>query len=195
MRFSGNCSTGATRSYAGSCEEQAVVFEHDVAQAHAWGTCPAVAERDVSRKVISRVEFMAFSVAGSTSDALSPHPLGTENVYAVSPKTIEGSRGETSSSCDKGRCQYITACSRECRAAHCRLPWHGRRQLRKPAVTTRRPWSDSLISCGILRWRVSWELNVVRHTLYNTFHFFKQWITIWTACTRISFHSQMHKIL
>jgi hypothetical protein len=80
--------------------------------------------------------------------------------------------GKTSSSCDNGRFLPIKACSRECRAAHCRLPWNGRRPLRTPTVTMRRPRFDHMIACAIWRWRLSWKLNVTGHMLYNIFDLF-----------------------
>jgi hypothetical protein len=50
-----------------------------------------------------------------------------------------------------------------------RLPWNGRRPLRTPTVSTRRPWFDHLIACAIWRWHASWKLNVTGHILHTIF--------------------------
>jgi hypothetical protein len=60
-------------------------------------------------------------------------------------------------------------CFGECRAAHCRLPWNGRRPLRLPTVATRRPWFDHLIACVIWRWRASRYLSVTGYMPCNIF--------------------------
>jgi hypothetical protein len=84
------------------------------------GKRPAVVERNISRKVdwTWRADFMATPVAGSNSDGF--FPVGTpEGASLRSPsQDYRRSRG----SCDNGRCQHVTASSRECRAARCRLP-------------------------------------------------------------------------
>jgi hypothetical protein len=102
---------------------QMLWFQHDRAPAH-YGKSPAVVERDISSKVdwTWRADCMASSVAGSNSDDF--FPVGTpEGASLRSPsQDYRRSRGKTSSSCDNGRCQHIKACSRECRAALCRLP-------------------------------------------------------------------------
>jgi hypothetical protein len=179
--FPGNCDNGATWICASNCEEVTVVFQ---------------LKRTISRKVdwTLRIELMVCSVARSSSDAYISL-VGTENAYPVAPGTIEDLVARPQAAVTRFDAKIITACSRECRAAHCRLPSNGRRQLRISAVTTRRPWFDSFISCAIWRWRVSWKLNFARHTLYNAPHFIKQGITLWRACTRISFHPQLYKML
>jgi hypothetical protein len=119
----------------------------DVVVSAQWGRCPAVVERDISRKVawMSRAECMASSVAGSNSDGFSS--VGTPDGARLynpppSPPDYPRSRGKVLSSCHSGRCELVKACLRACREAHCSLPWTGRKLLRTPFVTTRRPWSD-----------------------------------------------------
>jgi hypothetical protein len=159
---------------ASSCFAEVVVSARRSSSA-LWGRCPAVIERDITRKVdlTWRVDCMASSVAGSNSDGF--FPVGTPKGASLrSPsQDYRRSRGKNSSSCDNGQSQHVVkACSREWRAAHCCLPWNGRRPLQTPIVTTRRPWFDHLIACAIWRWRVSWKLNVTGHMLYDIFDLF-----------------------
>jgi hypothetical protein len=58
-------------------------------------------------------------------------------------------RGKTSNSCDNGRCQHVKVCSREFRAAYCRLHWNWWRPLRTLIVITKRQWFGHLILCII----------------------------------------------
>jgi hypothetical protein len=55
--------------------------------------------------------------------AMDFFPVGTPEGASLrsSSQGYRRSCGKTSSSCDNGRCQHVKACSRECRAAHCRL--------------------------------------------------------------------------
>jgi hypothetical protein len=171
--FSGKCSTVAAWRCASSCEA-VVGISARRSNSALWWRCPEVVECDTSGKVdwTWRADCMASLVAGSNSDGFFPVGI-SEGVNLRSPsQDYLRSRGETSSSCDNGRCQHVKACSRECRAAHCRLPWNGRRPLRTPIVTTQRPWLDHLVACAIWRWRVSWKINVTGRVLYNIFDLF-----------------------
>jgi hypothetical protein len=144
---------------------QKLWFQHDAAPAHyvedVWqwfnSTCPG--------KWIERGGLIPWPPRSPDLTPMDFFPVGTpEGASLRSPsQDCWRSRGSTSNSCDNGRCQRVKACSRECRAAHCRLPWNGRRPLRKPIVTTRNPWFDHLIAYAIWRWRVSWKLNVTGH--------------------------------
>jgi hypothetical protein len=112
---------------------------------------------------------MASSVAGSNSDGFSPAGTPEEASLSSSSQNYRRSRGKTSSSCDNGQRQHVKVCSRECRTAHCHLPWNGRRLLWTPIVTTSRSWFDHLIACAIWRWRVYWKLNVTGYILRSIF--------------------------
>jgi hypothetical protein len=165
-----NCSTGTAWRRASSCNAEVVVSARGSSSA-LWGRCPAVVEGDLSRKVdwTVRDDCMVSSVAGSNSDGhffLWGHLK--EHVYAVPHQVCRRSRGKTSSSGDNRRYQHVNAYSRECRVAHYRLSWYGRRILRLSIVTIRRPWFDHLTAGTIWWWRVSWKLNVTRHILYHT---------------------------
>jgi hypothetical protein len=78
-----------------------------------------------------------------------------EGVYALRPRTARLGADVT------------TACSRGCRAAHCRLTWDGRRPLRTTVLFKSRPWFDHFIAYTTSGQSVSWKLNITRQLLYN----------------------------
>jgi hypothetical protein len=72
------------------------------------------------------------------------------------------SRGKTSSSCDNGRCQHVKACSRECRAAHCRTSaFKWMEAAWNTYCNYEAPMAYHSIPCAIWWWRVSWKLKVI----------------------------------
>jgi hypothetical protein len=83
------------------------------------GRCPTVLERDIFRKVdmTSRADCARSKPDGS---CFLWGPL-KEQVYAVAPRKYRRSRGKTSSTSDNSWCQHVKACTRGCRATHCRL--------------------------------------------------------------------------
>jgi hypothetical protein len=123
-----------------SCEAEFVVS--------AWwspraprGRCSVMAE---SRKVdwMSRADYMASSVTRSNSDRI--FLVGTpEGAPLCSPSQDHWrSHGNTSNSCDNGRCQQIKVSSRECPAVHYHLPLYGQRPIWMPIVTMMHLCSD-----------------------------------------------------
>jgi hypothetical protein len=144
-----------------------------------WGRCPAVVERNISRKVdwMSRTCCMASSVTRFNSNGY--YPVETpEGARICSPsRGYRRYHAKTLSSCDYDRCKHVEACSRECYSVHCRLPWIGQRPLRTPIISSRCPWFDHLhhLMVGIF-----WKLNVIGCILYNTFclHFLTRTLTM-----------------
>ena len=54
---------------------------------------------------------------------------------------------QVSGSCVYSRCQHLKTCSRECPAAHCRVPWNwGPRRICRPIVTTKTHWFNHFIA-------------------------------------------------
>jgi hypothetical protein len=95
------------------------------------GRCAAVAECNISRKVewTSRTNCMVSSVAGPNSDVFFPMRTPEGSRLCTPSQDYRGYRCNTSSNCDKSRCRQVTACSRECYAMQCRLPWNWRTPL------------------------------------------------------------------
>jgi hypothetical protein len=81
--------------------------------------------------------FLVYLIAGFNSDGLFFH-LGTPEQARLrsSSQDYRRFRGKIWGNSDVGGCQRIKACSRQCRATHCRLLWNGRRLLRTLTVTT-----------------------------------------------------------
>jgi hypothetical protein len=84
-------------------------FQHDRAPVHY--------EKDVRQWLNA-----TFFVVGSNSDGffLLRTPEGAR--LCGPSKEYRRSHGKISRTCDNGRCQHVQACSKECRAEHCRLP-------------------------------------------------------------------------
>jgi hypothetical protein len=58
------------------------------------------------------------------------HVGSLEGAHLYSPsQDDQRSFGKTWSRCDNGQCQHVKACSKECCAARCHLPWNGQRPL------------------------------------------------------------------
>jgi hypothetical protein len=174
---------------ASSASQAGVVVWARCTSSALWGRCPAVVERDTASKVdwAWRADCTA-SVTGSNPDGFFPVET-PEGTCLLSPfQDYRISRDKTSSSCDNGRCQHVKACSRDCRDAHCHMPWNGRTLLRKytyysyeaPVV-----WSFYSLCIFTVICILRPKLHII--ILYSR-PVFKQRITIWTACTRISFH-------
>jgi hypothetical protein len=96
-----------------------------------------------------------------------------EYVYANPPRTIEDLVAKFQAAVTTVDANVLKACSKECRAAHCHLPWNGRRPLRIPIITTNQApmfWSD-----GFHHFSVTCMFNTERHRSYVVlfFYFFK----------------------
>jgi hypothetical protein len=99
---------GLLKRCASSCEADVVVSERQSFSAMC-GRCPAVVERDISRKVdwTWRVDCMASSVAGSNCNECFFFLASEGALLRSHSQEYRRSRGETSSSYDKFRCQHI----------------------------------------------------------------------------------------
>lgn len=108
--FSWNWSTGV--AWRCACSRETGCFSTTEFQCIV-GRYSAVVERNISWKVdwSWRTDCVAYSVSGSNSDGFLP-VRSPEGPRLRSPsQNYRRSRGKTSSSCDKGRCQYLQVSS------------------------------------------------------------------------------------
>jgi hypothetical protein len=137
-----------------------------------------------------RTDCMASSIIGSNSNGFFLWGHLKERVYAVPSRTIKDHKARLKTAVS-GRCQHVKSCLRECRVAHCFLPWNGRRLLRASVVTTGHSWFDHVIACAIWHWHVSSKLNVAGLMLYNILAFF--FLRIHTMESEFCFTLYTHK--
>jgi hypothetical protein len=138
LRFSGNCSTGA--ACASSSEAELVSAR--------WSSSSTVGRMPSSgwTRHVKEGELDFKSRWPPRSPDLTRWVSCwhlKEHVYAVPPSNIE----DLVEGLQSGVTRSVPTClgSFECRGAHCRLPWNGRRLPGTAIVITRRPWFDHLI--------------------------------------------------
>jgi hypothetical protein len=178
MWFSWSCSTGTAWGRVSRCAETTTSasrqeFQRTMGKMSSSGLNATCSARWTERW---RASCMASSVAGSKSNGFF-FPESSlrlkEHVYAAHRRTIKISLQVFK--------QLWQRSIPTCQGVLERKPWGARpsalKLLEADSNTYRNyeaPMVDHLIACAIWRWRVSWKLNITRHTLYNIFGFFQK---------------------